>query len=563
MSSSHLIFADVFRGLEIIKEKGTIINSVVTSPPYFGLRSYFDENDPLKAIEIGNEETVDEYVDKLVRVFRSIREILAPDGTLFLNLGTSYAGSGGAGGDYNSGGSREGQRKYKSNLKPGQFKSKDMIPIPWYVGEALRVDGWYLRSDLIWHRQNARPEAVKDRPPRNHEYVLVFSKNRRYFFDEDAIRIHKGRPTGNIIRGRRRRTIWKAKVRPYKGAHFSTYPPKLIEPMILAGTSAWGHCPECGKAWKRIVQRGEPDEAYKKKCGADSQGEYLGKATKEYARAKAEDPSAVKARILAGMVIRRTVGWGPTCKCGIYTCKTCAVVIERKDNKVEVYHDGKRMEEESPNNQEMPNMRKGIRNRGLSKREKRVLQQAMCGQMDEQNQKRTSRSLHDDEGLRGALHAGASYGIESRLCNGASNRDGKSFRKKSVTDRSCTPQEQKESRQQTLQSGIEDQNGSRQGDKLGGKTTGNMPLLRKKLLKQGECSVCQGKLIFVPFKPVPGTVLDCFFGSGTTAQVAIAHGRKIVGIEMQRDYRDLIRERIEKGKAQRQRRDDFLFKVKT
>lgn len=244
------------------------VNMCVTSPPYFGLRDYQVDG------QMGLEPTPDDFVAGMVEVFREVRRALRDDGTLWLNLGDSYAGSWGARGR------GEGTNAPRSDLEakhgtdaparngyPG-IKPKDLLGIPWAVAFALRADGWYLRRDIIWNKPNGMPENVNDRPTAAHEYVFLLSKSRRYFYDgeavkEDAVSDH---PSGNGFKREARltyqnsfgegrgnsmqwqptdkrnlRDVWTVPVRPFDAAHFATYPPELIEPCILAG------CPKGGK----------------------------------------------------------------------------------------------------------------------------------------------------------------------------------------------------------------------------------------------------------------------------------------------------------------------------
>jgi len=235
------------------------VQTCVTSPPYYGLRDYGHDG------QIGLEETPEAYVAKLVDVFREVRRLLRDDGTLWLNLGDSYNGSGGAGGDYGVGGLKEGQPKYPGRRVDG-LKPKDLIGIPWMVAFALRADGWWLRSDIIWHKPNPMPESVTDRPTKAHEYIFLLSKSREYFYDADAVREPLAYPQdairdrnriggkhelavgGNLLErknmtidmsaGRNRRSVWTVTTKPYAEAHFATFPPDLIEPCILAGSKA-------------------------------------------------------------------------------------------------------------------------------------------------------------------------------------------------------------------------------------------------------------------------------------------------------------------------------------
>ena len=249
------------------------VDCCVTSPPYYGLRDYGVDG------QIGLEDTPEKYVSKLVEVFREVRRVLTPEGTLWLNLGDSYSGSWG---DY---GARKGkQRELKEerfdrpkvypkkpicSSLPG-LKPKDLIGIPWMVAFALRADGWYLRSDIIWHKFNCMPESVTDRPTKSHEYVFLFAKSERYYYDsesikEDAVSVvpsgngFKGRQGGSARVGpqsggegstdswqpggkRNKRSVWNVNVRPFHGAHFATFPEALVEPMMLAGVPVGGVC---------------------------------------------------------------------------------------------------------------------------------------------------------------------------------------------------------------------------------------------------------------------------------------------------------------------------------
>jgi len=221
------------------------------------------------------------YVCHLVAVFREVRRVLRPDGVCFLNLGDSYNGSGGAGGDYAAGGMKAGQPKFPGRRVTG-LKDKDLVMIPARVALALQADGWYLRSDIIWAKPNPMPESVTDRPTKAHEYIFLLTKSARYFYDAEAVResggngwhcgtftgdrkltVHPdaGRPDRTEWPGRNRRTVWTVPTSPYPEAHFATYPPKLVEPCILAGTSEYGCCPTCGAPWVRVVEHTDEVDA--------------------------------------------------------------------------------------------------------------------------------------------------------------------------------------------------------------------------------------------------------------------------------------------------------------
>lgn len=242
-------------------------HTCVTSPPYFGLRDYGMDG------QIGLEDTPEAFVARLVEVFREVRRVLRDDGTLWLNLGDSYAGGNGAGkwregsarADGNVRGDGEGSRRNRNgNGSVEGVKPKDLIGIPWRVAFALQADGWYLRQDIIWHKPNPMPESVTDRCTKAHEYIFLLSKGPRYYFDAEAIKepaIYAGKRdsvkqkefrgkgpipgTGQssfraITETRNRRSVWTVAAKPFKGAHFATFPPDLIEPCILAGAPFGG-----------------------------------------------------------------------------------------------------------------------------------------------------------------------------------------------------------------------------------------------------------------------------------------------------------------------------------
>lgn len=232
----------------------------VTSPPYFGLRDYGHEG------QIGLEKTPEEYITAMVEVFRCVRDVLSDDGTLWLNIGDSYAGSGkgrNADGSHQEGG-KQGTNKgtvlgsLVKTCSP-ECKPKDLIGIPWMLAFALRADGWYLRQDIIWHKPNPMPESVKDRCTKAHEYMFLLSKSDKYFYNHEAIKtpVKQDWGTRNRKNGKyhnegtglqphsgleksyetaNKRSVWTVATKPYKGAHFATFPPDLIEPCILAGS---------------------------------------------------------------------------------------------------------------------------------------------------------------------------------------------------------------------------------------------------------------------------------------------------------------------------------------
>lgn len=255
MSAVNIIVGDCREQLAKLPEGSA--HCCVTSPPYFGLRDYGVDG------QMGLEATPDEFVSGMVEVFRQVRRVLRDDGTLWLVIGDSYANDGKWGG--HTGGKHAkalhcspiGRQKKYTGLKP-----KDLIGIPWMLAFALRADGWYLRKDIIWHKPNAMPENVSDRPASAHEYIFLLSKSHRYYYDNEAVKVDaiSEHPSGNgFKRGERltfdgrgsnepwqptekcnRRDVWTVPIKPFREAHFATYPGELIEPCILAGCPAGG-----------------------------------------------------------------------------------------------------------------------------------------------------------------------------------------------------------------------------------------------------------------------------------------------------------------------------------
>lgn len=328
---------------------------------------------------LGLEPTPDLYVEHIVEVFDAVHRVLRHDGTLWLNLGDCYA-AGGRGGDTGASSGLQGSKRHQEESKVAasripqrtsfrrdrrptgdvrhkqapDLKPKDLVGIPWMVAFALRARGWYLRMDCIWAKTNPMPESIKDRPTKSHEYVFLLAKRESYFYDAEAVRESDGgRSAGNKTRkhradhggnralknahqgfsvpwksgaGRNRRSVWTLSTAPFQGAHFATFPPRLVEPCVLAGTSAHGCCSMCGAPFTRVVERGAPLDEQKAVAGADSHGGYRGKATKSYEASGAQDPSAVKARILDGMRERITTGWKPTCRHALREVEACTVL---------------------------------------------------------------------------------------------------------------------------------------------------------------------------------------------------------------------------------------------
>jgi DNA modification methylase len=329
------------------------VNCVVTSPPYYGLRDYGISG------QIGLEVTPDEYVANLVQVFREVKRVLRDDGTLWLNLGDSYSGSGK--GQWNGGASDpKNQKTFGMKLNnvgniPDGLKPKDLIGIPWMVAFALRADGWWLRQDIIWAKPNPMPESVTDRCTKAHEYVFLLTKSARYWYDNDAIRepqsveslnrlkrgyngdVMRDYPSGaqnhlknyfgetdeeiESLAGRNKRSVWTVTTRPYKGAHFATFPPDLIKPMILAGCPQIV-CAKCGAPYQRVLERVDKrhwTERNDYRSGDKYKFEYLeSKQRNEIGRNDA--PASFKSPEMIDK------GFQPTCNCNAGT--TSGIVFD-------------------------------------------------------------------------------------------------------------------------------------------------------------------------------------------------------------------------------------------
>jgi len=307
--------------------------------------------------QIGLESSVDAYVAELVGVFREVRRVLRDDGTCWINLGDSYAqGSSRAGQSNSSHAYSHTNEEFRNERYSGGvnisaasvgLKPKDLIGVPWKLAFALQADGWYLRSDIIWHKPNPMPESVRDRPTKSHEYLFLLSKQPRYFWDAEAVKepcpdnvnrkMMSGRTRASDPRDKREdagvivvngsepptsrniRSVWKIATSPFSEAHFATFPPDLVIPCIKAGTSERGACPACGSPWARVVetQRGpQPAERGGKNYGLNAQG---------------TSPSSALRKVggddwyeYAGST--QTTGWQPTCSCAAGDPVPCVVL---------------------------------------------------------------------------------------------------------------------------------------------------------------------------------------------------------------------------------------------
>ncbi|GAB6036192.1 hypothetical protein JCM15519_07510 [Fundidesulfovibrio butyratiphilus] len=365
---NRILIGDVLDMLASLPDES--VHCVVTSPPYWGLRDYG------VAGQIGLEPTIDEYLARMVAVFREVRRVLRRDGTLWLNMGDSYAGSWGAQGRQGKSGvaGRSGcaarliaaAAKRESGTgslsqTPG-LKAKDLVGQPWRLALALQADGWWLRSDIIWSKPNPMPSSVTDRPGVAHEYVFLLTKSAKYFYDAEAVRVpskwpdhprtlsvapkapgqpeHKGlrkqamkagtlqgshgsmAHDGNGHRyaevynnpaGRNLRSVWTIPVGGFPGAHFATFPPALVEPCIKAGTSQRGVCAQCGAPWVREVEK-----TFIRQQDVSEE--------RAYHRPGSLDPSSGWAGTPRGTTHTTTTGWRPGCICATRETRPAVVL---------------------------------------------------------------------------------------------------------------------------------------------------------------------------------------------------------------------------------------------
>jgi len=259
------------------------VNTIITSPPYFGLRDYYDHEN-----QIGNEETLDDYISNLVNVFSEAKRILKNDGTLWLNLGDSYNGSGK--GVWKKRNKRNQKETYvpKQDVKPSRvegLKPKDLIGVPWKVAFALQQDGWYLRQDIIWQKPNSKPASVKDRCVGSHEYLFLLAKSRKYYFDQEAI---KEPSVTDPTKKRNPRSVWNVNTKITKGVHTATFPPDLIRPCVLSG------CPNDGVVFDPFMGSGTTaivaKEENRKYLGVELNPEYIDFANSRLKKIKSNTP---------------------------------------------------------------------------------------------------------------------------------------------------------------------------------------------------------------------------------------------------------------------------------
>lgn len=306
----------------------------VTSPPYWGLRDYGVEG------QIGLEETPDAYVERMVEVFREVRRVLRDDGTLWLNIGDSYTSGGRTWRADNTNGMRSKSSGMDSRPpQPDGLKPKDLVLIPYRLILALQLDGWYVRSQIVWAKKSSMPESVRDRPTSAWEPIFLLTKSPKYFYDAEAVKTPASHPSGNKERTYNNakspnlgsgvpfsgsmanlRNVWHLGPEPFPDAHFATFPTEIPRKAIRAGTSARGCCPECGAPWERVVEREEYTPA-EVDVGVRNVDASRGDKTRKLNGADYNKQAKTT-----------TTGWQPTCDCvqagtsEPYECVPCRVL---------------------------------------------------------------------------------------------------------------------------------------------------------------------------------------------------------------------------------------------
>lgn len=502
---------------------------------------------------LGLEPTPRLYIEHMVEVCRELWRVLRDDGTFWLNMGDCYASQGGgevAQTKWQVQGASDTQSSGASRRPPIGLKPKDKIMMPHRLAIALQDDGWYVRQDIVWSKANPMPESITDRPTTSHEYIFLLAKSARYFYDADAVRephaeksyqvyttpfkgdgdqskgdrfnkwLEEGEGRQLNPMGRNLRSVWNITTQPFPEAHFATFPERIPEICIKAGTSQRGCCPKCGAPWERVVEKVQPpsemrnrsDEtkmsfkptqvgggqklqdwydahppqtvgwqpscecdpdvlAWKRSCGADAEGKYHGTAIKEYEGTGAENPSEVKARILAGMGAKKTVGWAPGCGCDEYEGK-------QKEGDIDKIS-GRKLNQTT----------KILRDAGLP---------------------------HDNVFIKGNT-VGWAPGCECDL-KVDTGKDKKTVPSEGYGKRRCT---EGEAGQQVHPEGV------------------THDLDGPPRMTVGWSGACEcGSL-----EPVPCTVLDPFAGSGTTLMVARRLGRAAIGIDISAEYEKMARKR--------------------
>jgi len=475
--------------------------------------------------QFGLEPTIDQYVQHSIEILRECKRILRPDGVMFWNCGDSYYAGG--------------------NSDIPELKPKDLCLIPFRVALAAQADGWWVRSDIIWNKPNPMPESVQDRPTDAYEHIFMFTKSARYYWDIEAVREpaeqwgtrdrsemrggttdpmlkHHGLENDTNPAGRNLRNVWTFPTQSYKGAHFATFPQELPERCIKAATPEYGCCDKCGKPYERIT------EHKNMVIERTDWGEQAGNRT------------AISGTMVSPAETK-TLGWQAACKCGLYSCNTCGIVLE--------YYTGRSNTNVSFNYQEqsLQTMWSWVYSRRESPERKELLLSEMQVDMDGTQEGNNEGVYNQQEGLQNDICARTPDVVSGRLCDGTSVDNGRTHGEGINFQRSCPSQEWQKDGQQNRELRIDDKQKTQQRVPTGEKASDNLPKLSPSVFSKRECPICKGGLTTNPYPIAKSIVLDCFLGSGTTLWVAKKLGRKGIGFEISTEYSALALERNRQG----------------
>jgi len=453
-------------------------------------------------------------------------------------------------------------------------KPKDLLLMPARLALALQADGWWVRSDIIWHKPNPMPESCTDRPTSAHEHVFLLSKRARYFFDAEAVKEEGTIPAGTlgakgseerfgtpgvnsrppeykVYSGTRNiRNVWTIPTHAYSDAHFATFPPALVERCIRAGTSERGCCAACGAPWVRQIavshtDAGNGNNNMKRKGGGDYEAAM---SARPYEVRKLKDVE--------------TLGWAPSCQCNELRCTKCSFVLDTTDARVSSTTEEMRpMRDDIPRQEAADDLlQPGLLDDGGSDFagsrmpvvQKDVptqngphspLFEALCVEMDGTEPLNHEGLDDNQQGLQAALSSGPSQREGGWLCDGASGGDGEEAGQASASDRGGASQERGSAGQPDRQSGANGKAGARR--RAQSRLHGDLPMLQDGVPGERECPHCGSRMEWSAPNPVPCTVLDCFVGSGTTALVADRLQRHAIGIDLSIDYAAMAQRRLE------------------
>ncbi|HKW23472.1 MAG TPA: site-specific DNA-methyltransferase [Ktedonobacterales bacterium] len=623
------------------------VQCVVTSPPYYGLRdygtaqweggdagcdhaqhtqhvekayppatvrnatfrnndgSYLNQKPPSRVCrcgarridaQIGLEATPEAFIAELVAVFREVRRVLRDDGTVWLNMGDSYASSGKStpqdiserNAAYRNGNSHARWDLSVRAPTPAGLAAKQLLLMPARVALALQADGWWVRSEIVWAKPNPMPESCRDRPTSAHEKVYLLSKRSRYYYDSDAVRekveeetrrtegfrhtrYMNGRSFDNSnsfechvapeappsLAGRNLRNVWTIATAPFPAAHFATFPPELAERCIRAGTSERGCCAACGAPWVRVTDTAylATDETRKHSRGKSGSGAFMASGAGNKSGGWNDYPNLAKQST--------TTGWSPSCQCYEYTCPNrCAVLdsaygkkasssavqymqnVRRAIPPVEAQQhlllpEVPRRPPEEVDSDTVPPMREGLHSAELPS-------ETVFWPMRTSVVSGTSSIIegldYNQHGLQADLEKGPSEREQGWLRAGASACNGEEAGQASHQGRDRPPQERQQAGQSPSQPGADGKARARRITKAD--LHRDVPPLSERLSDERTCPDCGSFMERTTPPTAPCVVLDCFSGAGTALLVADRLGRDAIGIDLSHAYVGMARERL-------------------